>query len=123
MPQFNFQARFAPAVESGAKRQTVRAPRKARPRVGQTARLFTGLRTPAARCLGRHEITDVRDVKVEDDGTIWLERPEWGDGLFPLVVGTGDTFAQADGFASADELVGWIRDTHGLPFAGVVTYW
>lgn len=52
MPMFNFKKQFADSVESGEKRQTIRARRKNRPQVGQTAYLYTGARTKACRKLG-----------------------------------------------------------------------
>ncbi len=53
MPSLNFQARFAPLVESGEKRQTIRAYRKdgRDPKRGDKLYLFTGMRTKACRPL------------------------------------------------------------------------
>jgi hypothetical protein len=46
MPALDFQARFAPLVESGEKRQTIRKRRKRPIGVGQTLYLWTGQRLP-----------------------------------------------------------------------------
>ncbi len=120
MPAFNFQPRFAADVEAGVKRQTVRAHRKRDPQPGQTAYLFTGMRRAECRPLGAHAITAVQHILVDTEGVIWLgDAP---DALYP-VLDDADAFAQADGFAGAAELVGWIARTHGLPFEGTVTYW
>lgn len=126
MPQFNFQERFAADVESGRKRQTVRHVRRNTPKVGQTAHLFTGLRTKAARCLGRHSITDVRPILVDMDGSVSLGETGDPDAYFhgrDLSPSEADAFAEADGFENAVAFVAWIRDTHGLPFEGHVTSW
>lgn len=122
MPAFNFQPRFAADVEAGVKRQTIRATRRQMPRVGQTAYLFTGMRTAACRRLGEHPITRVDGIEIKVDGSIWLTV----EGALPFfLVGdaTRDRFAQADGLADAAELVAWIETHHGLPFRGFVTYW
>lgn len=120
MPQFNFKSRFAPAVAAADKRQTVRATRKHRPRVGQTAYCFTGLRTTAARRLGAWPIIRVLDVEIYTDGNVFIGEAK---ALYPLTGPTLEAFAQNDGFANADEFVGWIARAHGLPFLGTVTYW
>lgn len=123
MPAFNFHARFARAVERGEKRQTIRATRKHLPRVGQTAYLFTGMRTRACRRLGAEPIVRVEEIEIGTDGVIWLPLVAGEDGLYALSGPAADEFARADGLESADELVGWIARTHGLPFRGFVTYW
>ena len=53
MPALNFQAQFAPLVESGEKRQTIRAYRKdgRDPTPGCKLYFFTGMRTKACRPL------------------------------------------------------------------------
>ncbi len=126
MPQFNFQRRFADAVETGTKRQTVRHIRRRRPEVGQTAHLFTGLRTKAARCLGRHPITDARPVFVDLDGSLRLGETGDPDAVYhgrALTPTEANALAIADGFASWAKMVEWIEATHGLPFEGTVTVW
>ena len=52
MPAYNFQKQFAPLVESGQKRQTIRAIGKRRhARPGESLQLYTGQRTKACRKL------------------------------------------------------------------------
>lgn len=126
MPQFNFQARFADAVESGAKRQTVRVVRKRTPRVGETAHLFTGLRQPGARVLGRHPITDVRPIFIDTFGVVTLAEATDPDAVYhgrQLADERLQPFVEADGFETIEEFLDWIEDAHGLPFQGHVTYW
>lgn len=40
-----------------------------------------------------------------------------------LTVEECNAFARADGFPNANDLWDWFRDTHGLPFMGIVIYW
>lgn len=127
MPALNFKAQFAEDVEIGAKRQTVRAPRKdgrAHCKVGDTIKLYTGMRTKACRLLAEATVTSVRKVRIEDcemflDGrrlpsAIWSR-----DQTEP----TDNEFAEADGFASFMDMAEWFQDVHGLPFEGSVICW
>lgn len=126
MPALNFKAQFADDVAHGIKCQTVRAPRKdGRPhcKVGDTIKLYTGMRTKACRLLGQARVTSI--------STIWM------DGVSMKLDGqhvpscihdrdgpmTDNEFAQADGFAGFTEMADWFRDVHGLPFEGVVIRW
>lgn len=116
MSALNFLARHAPAVESGAKCQTVRQRRKHPIVEGETLYLFTGMRTPACRRLRTTQCTLVRDINVTRGGTLKLD-------------GTALSRADADAFAVSDGLPDWtaLRDfleaQYGLPFRGVVIYW
>jgi hypothetical protein len=119
MPLFNFQKQFAPDVESGEKRQTIRARRKNRPQVGQTAYLYTGARTKACRKLGEEKIVRVVPVLISNDGLaigasalgVKFEKQEL------------DTFAKNDGFQSWESMRDWFKNTHGLPFPGDLIQW
>lgn len=52
MPAYNFRKQFAPLVESGQKRQTIRTIGKRRhARAGEPLQLYTGQRTKACRKL------------------------------------------------------------------------
>ena len=55
MPAFNFQPWKAPLVETGKSVQTIRAKRKHRPRVGQIAHCFIGMRHPGCQLSHRRE--------------------------------------------------------------------
>ena len=90
MPAFNFQESFASAVEAEAKRQTIRAKRRQRPRVGQTAHCFTGMRTRKCRRLGGWPISAVADVRIDESGVILNGAVLRAEDL--------DAFARADGF-------------------------
>ena len=62
MVAFNFQSRFADAVESGEKRQTIRL--KARCKPGDTLQLYVGQRSKRCRLLGLGCCTDVRSCAI-----------------------------------------------------------
>ena len=115
MPAYNFQEAFASYVESEAKRQTIRAKRRHRPRVGQTAFCFAGMRTRKCRRLGAWPIRAVADVRIDEDGVIL-------DGA-ALRAEDLDAFARADGFGHWDGMRNWVRATHRLPFHGDLVSW
>jgi hypothetical protein len=119
MPLLSFQKRFAPAVEDGFKRQTMRALRKSGrdPKAGDTLYLYTGLRTKKCRQLGLEKCTAVKPIVVTPD-TICL------DGKY-LDRHARDAFAIADGFGSFDEMIEWMALDVGreFPWRGIVVYW
>ncbi len=118
MPLFNFQPQFAADVESGKKRQTIRARRKNRPKAGQTAYLYTGTRTKACRKLGKVKIKSVEPIYICNQ-------------LFELWIGANDygkmedlnRLAKEDGFEDWFEMRSWFKKTHGLPFHGDLIKW
>jgi len=118
---FNFKAQFAEAVESGAKRQTIRAMRKNLPKVGERAHLFTGMRTKQCRRLrAGHEdrIKRVERVHIAYDilvvGTVGFTSHQRGE---------QNSFARKDGFKDMAEMREWFRAQHGLPFNGFMVEW
>lgn len=115
MPSFNFRTRFAESVKLGTKRQTIRATRKHRPRVGQVAHCFVGLRTQKCRPLGQWRIVEVVAVQISTRGVSVN-----GKTVPPKKL---DRFAQADGFSNWREMRTWFEDVHGLPFAGDLVRW
>jgi hypothetical protein len=121
MPLLGFKKRFAPAVESGKKRQTIRARRKdgLDPKPGQTLYLYTALRTTQARKLREATCTAVKAVTIDESGMLLL------DGLAVIEPSDRNAFAIADGFGSWDELVDYWQTEHGrdLPWYGIVIYW
>lgn len=126
MPALNFKAQFAEDVEYGHKRQTVRAPRKdGRPhcKVGDTLKLYTGMRTKACRLLGEATVTRIARVKIEPTCMYVNDR------LLPSAIydrdceQTDNEFAEADGFKSFTDMANWFSDVHGLPFEGTVIEW
>ncbi len=121
MPALNFQARWADSVRTGRKRQTIRAPRKdgRDPKPGDTLYLYTGMRTKACRLLAVRRCRSARRVKITKHGVMF---PFDGD-QFRAGTWRADEFARADGFADFDEMLGWFREHHGLPFRGFVIHW
>lgn len=115
MPAFNFKGRFAGAVAGGEKRQTIRAKRKNRPRVGQTAYCYYGMRGKGCRLLGEWRITAVCDITIEQL-SVRIDGEELLDSEL-------DGLARDDGFADIAEMLNWFRAAHGLPFRGDLIMW
>ncbi len=118
MPALNFQAQFADSVEKGWKRQTVRANRKRPIRVGDRLRLFTGMRTKACRFLREERCLLPIPVTIEAEESVGLRLDGYWQGA-----ASRESFARADGFPNYADMVAWFKQTHGLPFEGVVIYW
>jgi hypothetical protein len=116
---FNFQARFAPLVESGAKTQTIRKTCRAKP--GDTLYLYTGARTKACRKLGEGRCVSVVSVAIDDHGRTLVA----GNIVAPMLFDPtcAENFAKADGFDSYADMVEWFRKQHGLPFSGYLYRW
>ena len=119
----NFKKVFAPAVEAGTKPCTIRAKRKdgRDPQVGDTLRLYTGLRTQAARLLREAVCSTVKPVLIQPsigagDHLVWLD-----DQM--LTAEALQQLAEQDGFANADDFVAFFRANHGLPFSGYQIGW
>jgi hypothetical protein len=118
MPAYNFQKQFAPAVKRGEKHQTIRAKRKNRPRVGQMAYLYTGMRTKKCRLLKKARIKAVYDVRIDHNSVRIFGKGSWMTSDYQL-----DTFAWHDGFYRWEEMIAWFNATHGLPFHGDLIIW
>lgn len=121
MSAYNFTKQFAGLVESGQKRQTIRAYGKRKHAdAGERIQLYTGMRTRACRklvdpdpiCLARLDV----EIRRYKSGKRTLRTT--GTGALDL----GDV-AQADGFKNMDELIDWIESAYGLPFDGVLLRW
>lgn len=128
MPAYNFKKEFAPLVESGRKRQTIRAIGKRRhARPGDHLQLYTGQRTKACRklicpdpaCIAVHAVymfkiierrRDAHAYQLYLDGELifWHEVPE---------------IATADGFENSTDFFNFFEDAHGMPFRGVLIKW
>lgn len=116
MPAINFQARFAPDVESGRKHTTIR--RRGRAQPGQTLYLFTGQRTKQCRRLREALCLGVTSFRISPFGTCLL-------GGAILLKYELESLARLDtaGQMGATEFVEFFRSTYGLPFDGELIIW
>lgn len=113
-----FKPQFAPLVENGTKLQTVRPTPKRLPQPGDTIslRCWTGAPYRSKQRVLREAIIDrVRKIEI-DSYAVTID----GVRLHHL---DEEDFAMADGFSSVVEMTDWFRNTHGLPFSGIVLSW
>lgn len=116
----NFKKEFAPRVESGEKRQTIRRNRKdgKRPIPGDTVKCYTGLRTRAARLLRATPVTECLSVRMDMDSDVIVI-----DGR-KLDKDEAHNFAVADGFESVSWMLFWFRDQYKTNyFEGFCVRW
>lgn len=122
MSAYNFKAQFAELVESGKKRQTIRAMRKHMPKVGERVHLFTGMRTKACRRLRAGHEDRHKAVRL-----VTIRHKSVDVGVGPLVTLRFDSdlneFARRDGFNDWPEMRDFFRREHGLPFHGFLVEW
>lgn len=152
MPAYSFKERFVPMVKDKSKRQTVRAYRKALPRIGQSAHLFYAMRTKhCTRLLPPQLIKQVCTIWVLANGKMFLclsllelvdaeacisllEEEAELPHVLRIEGIEKDRFAWCDGFrpegstlqnpqGSFELMYRWWGQTHSLPFYGTVTYW
>lgn len=122
MPIYNFQAQFADAVRTGAKRQTIRARgKRPPPTAGQIAHCYVGLRTASVSPLGNYPIESVTPIGISPP-TRTVSMPQ-GARWIELDPGEIDQLAVADGFESADAFFAFFCTEHGSTFSGYVIKW
>jgi len=123
MPLLNFKKQFGAMVESGEKRQTIRAYRKDHrdPKVGDVLYFYVGVRTAASRAIGRSICTEVVDILIGASGDVAFIGPDGRE--MTLHVENEDWFAQRDGFDDHAGFVDFFKKTHGLPFSGLMIRW
>lgn len=122
MVAYNFMARFAPSVEDGTKRQTIRACGKRRPpRRGEQLQLYTGMRTRNCRLLRRTPCLVA--VPIAMDLVANRVRIQIGDVLGELTPEEISQLAKDDGFATVDEFFAYFASTHGQRFTGHLIKW
>lgn len=115
MVAYNFQARFADAVASGAKCQTIRANGMRRhAKEGDALQLYTGQRTKACRKLRDAICSDACRILIDRDRVVTFHPQEFLD---------PEQVARLDGFASWADMRDWFEATHGLPFHGTMIRW
>ena len=117
----NFKKRFSSAIETGEKRQTIRAPRKDGriPRPGDDLRLYTGMRTSQCQRLTDATCTAIASVLIVEHGSDWMI---YLDGR-KLSLAEQIEFAKDDGFETWAEFLEFFNKVHGLPFAGLMIRW
>lgn len=125
MPAYNFKSQFAPLVESGQKRQTIRQTARKGATRGATAYLYTGQRTANCRKIGEGTITEVLPIEI---GRHACSEPyacitERDGKRTHLVHEHLDSLARDDGFASGEEMAEWFAAQYGLPFCGYLHQW
>ena len=119
MPALNFQAQFAPLVESGEKRQTIRLLRKDGRMScfqGDTVVLYTGMRTKGCRKLLDATCESIDPITIKANGTVKL----CGQVLHRDTV---EEIARADGFSDKAAMMEWFEKTHDFPFIGYLIRW
>lgn len=122
MPALNFQARFAPLVESGKKCQTIRKHRNdgRDPKPGDVLYLYTGMRTKKCRKLAEVRCTSVTEIRMGYLFSISIDR---GLGFHPLNKRQRRELAKRDGFHDAGLMLTWFDKTYSLPFEGLLIRW
>lgn len=119
MPALSFKKEFAPKVESGEKKQTIRRKRKdgRDPKKGQTLYLYTGMRTKSCRKLGEEICKSALPILI---------------GEFDVFVGgqllsleEEKVLAEADGFETVTDFRDFFLDDYSWPgrFEGCLICW
>jgi len=122
MPALNFKKQFAPKVESGEKRQSIRAKRRdgRNPWPGQWLYLYTGMRTKGCRKLRDSECLSVQEIILDWYLGIFLG----GKWLNPI---QKRELAIEDGFEGWPEMKEFFAKVHGLSeteqFHGLLIKW
>jgi len=116
MPALSFLKKFAPLVESGIKRQTIRAQRKRPIRTGDKLYLYTGQRTSSCRKLAETIVQSAEHIVIDTNSVVVGSDPLSTREIFEL--------AQADGFKSKDDFMQYFKHSNqGLPFIGQLIKW
>lgn len=127
MVAYNFAARFAPAVESGEKRQTIRRTGKRNPpRPGDKLQLYTGMRTKSCRLLKLATCTNVTPIQIRPDvGEVLIQKGYEGPWLIYDSDKAMDILAALDGFHSKEEFFRFFEEQsgHDKQFFGVLIEW
>jgi hypothetical protein len=120
MPLLNYRKEFAPLVESGEKRQTIRALRK-RPIIkGDRLFHYTGLRTKACRKLLESDCTAADAITIDETGNVRINATL-------LYESVKESLAFDDGFRRPghewEDMLAFFEQKHGLPFTGQLIRW
>ena len=115
MPAYNFKKQFAPDVESGVKRQTVRPKRKRPTKPGEPLSLYTGMRTKYCRLLKNAICKSVDDIEI---GSTYVKL----NGK-KITIQKINELAKADGFRYKHQFFNFFETQYGLPFNGDLIKW
>lgn len=122
MPLIHFQERFAGAVASGAKRQTIRKTRKRPIKPGDSLILGTWMGSPY-----RSKVKIICERICLEVNEIVIGLGPFGDEIEIEGIRINSLWrgalARDDGFGCCSEMIDWFRDVHGLPFKGVIIRW
>jgi len=116
LPAISFSKQFADAVESGAKRQTIRRKRKRPTKAGDTLHLYTGMRTKACQKLRKVTCRSVTNIVIHPGLIVMLN----GRSLTWI---EANELARGDGFGGLIEFHYFFDKRYGLPFEGVLIEW
>jgi hypothetical protein len=139
MVAYSFNRRFVPAIESGIKSQTIRAPRRRHARPGERLQLYSDMRTKACRLI-RDDVVCARldEVRFDLRGLHDVPTPQTSRQLYDLIQGSDLPLAvngipvegpERDVFPLHDGFLGWVitgQNSDGLtlqPFAAMVLFW
>ena len=118
MPALNFKKQFAHLVESGEKRQTIRACRKdgRDPKTGDKLFLYTGMRTKDCRKLKEVVCKSVESIRILNYSDIYLNDNQMR--ITDII-----ELMKKDGFINLAKFISFFKDMHGLPFSGYLIKW
>jgi uncharacterized protein YqfB (UPF0267 family) len=119
MPALNFRPQFADLVSSGQKTQTIRQVRKHPIKVGDTLKLYTGMRTKACRPIGDAIASSVMPITISHGlFEVFFLNDQKLNPLEALVL------AQHDGFSCTYEFFNFFAKQYGTDdFNGVLIKW
>ena len=116
MKMVPIEERFAEAVENGSKRSAVLKLRPKPFEVGDEIRMHAKKEGKKRRTLLEGTCTQARDISVKKNGTVRM-------GSLSLTNIAAYELAKSVGFARHVDLLRWLDDTYGLPFAGQIIRW
>lgn len=128
MVGYSFQRIFVEDIRSGAKRQTIRAPRKRHAREGERLQLFCGMRQPGCfRIIDDPLCVGLDEVRIDLRGLDNITGSRRRDGLIvvngiPLIGDAAEHYARGDGFRAFDAI-----ESIGHPaisaFENMIRFW
>ncbi len=116
MPLLGYKKQFADLVESGKKRQTIRATRKRPFKVGDRLYHYYGLRTKVCRKLLESDCLVAADIVIDEKKNISVNDNR-------LSESSSEALAHGDGFSELEDFIDFFKTEHGLPFKGQLIIW